>query len=100
MNPQILDRIKKIHKTSQEYNAKLGKDHQERLFELMEEHVAEIKELADKGDKHFLVETGDLAMLCFELMLEHDASIDEILLKCCGRYERKLAELISEKKEN
>ena len=89
-------RIKEFHKLSQIYNKKLDKNHQSRLFELMDEHVEEIKELAEKKDKHFLVETGDLIMLCFEVLIENGVSVDEILLKCFNRFETKLPRLLEE----
>ena len=90
------ERIKRIHSTSTLYNKKVGKEHNERLFELIRHHVEEIKELYDADDKHFLVETGDLAVLCFELMLEHEGSIDDIMLKCFDRYDEKLKKLMKD----
>ena len=89
-------RIKGIHRLSRHYNRKVTYPHPRRLLELMVEHVAEIKDLHKKKDKHFLVETGDLAVLCFELLLEYNADIDATLLNCFGRYERKLTGLIRE----
>ena len=89
-----LERVKRIHRLSQRFNEMVGKPHQERLLELMRKHVDEIEELAGKEDVHYLVETGDLLILCFELLLEGKADIDEMTLKCFERYERKLTELI------
>lgn len=91
---EALDRIKKIHAMSQVYNKKVGKKHNERLLELMRHHIDEIEELFERSDKHFLVETGDLAVLCFELLLENGVAIDEILLRCFDRYDNKLSDLL------
>jgi len=94
-----LERIKGIHKLSEKYNKLTKRKHSERLLELMTEHVEEIKELQGWNDKHFLVETGDLVMLCFELLLEAGASINDIMEKCSERYEKKLSGLIEEIEE-
>ncbi len=94
---KALERIQDIHKLSSLYNEKVGKEHQERLLELMRKHIDEIEELFASKDKHALVETGDLIILCFEILLEHGASIDEIVEKCFGRYERKLGELLEDR---
>ena len=60
------------------------------LLELMCKHIEEIEQLKAKGDKHYVVETGDLIILCFEMLLENQASIDETLETCFKRYEDKL----------
>jgi hypothetical protein len=93
---QALERIKKIHSASLEYNKKEGKEHNKRLLDLIRHHVDEIEELFAAGDRHSLVETGDLAVLCFELLIENGVSIDDILLKCFDRYDNKLASLLNE----
>lgn len=91
-----LERIKKIHQLSQQFNARVGKPHQKRLLELIRKHIDEIEGLVAEKDPHYLIETGDLLILCFELLLEGGADIDEVVEKCFGRYERKLNELIQE----
>jgi len=65
----------------------------------MRHHIGEIEELALRQDRHFLVETGDLAVLCLELLLEHGVSPDKIMGRCFGRYERKLNGLLLELKK-
>lgn len=89
-----LMRIKEIHHLSQKFNAMVNKPHQDRLLELMHKHIDEITELAENKNPHYLIETGDLLILCFELLLEGKADIDEVTEKCFGRYERKLSELM------
>jgi hypothetical protein len=96
VNKRSLNRIRNIHQLSQRFNMMVDKPHQERLLELMRQHVDEIEQLADRKDPHYLVETGDLLILCFELLLEGGCSIDEVTQKCFGRYERKLTALIEE----
>ncbi|MCD4781518.1 MAG: hypothetical protein K8S27_13370 [Candidatus Omnitrophica bacterium] len=101
MNPPVisseaLSELRYIHKLSLEYNKTVQVGHQERLLDLMRHHVDEIQELLSREDKHGLVETGDLLILCFELLLEHDASIDDILRQCFDRYKKKLTSLMDE----
>jgi len=91
-----LRRIEDIHKLSKLLNKKLRKHHKVRLLELMKEHVKEIEGLFRNGNKHYLTETGDLIILCFEMLLENKQSINETLLKCFKRYEKKLPKLIKE----
>jgi hypothetical protein len=93
---KALIRIKKIHRLSQRYNKKVRYSHRKRLLELMASHVKEIRQLVRQKNKHYLVETGDLMILCFEMLLEDKASADRILRKCFGRYEQKLTMLIDE----
>ena len=94
MMPEALKRIRGIHARSKEFNKRVGMPHQERLLDLMRKHIDEIETLARAGDPHYLVETGDLLILCYELLLESGASIDEVTLKCFERYEKKLKQLI------
>jgi hypothetical protein len=96
ITPQALQRIRDIHQMSVDYNQRIKKKHMAQLLDLMHKHVEEIAELYHKTDAHFLVETGDLAVLCLEVLLEHQASIDQVILKCFQRYEKKLAGLIKE----
>lgn len=89
-----LQRVKKIHRQSQRYNRLAGMPHTQRLLDLMRKHVREISSLQADKDPHFLIETGDLLILCLELLIEYKVSPDKTLLKCCGRYENKLTGLI------
>lgn len=97
---EYLSRIKQIHKLSKSYNKHINHNHKDKLLKLMQEHVDEIRDLYEKGDTHFLTETGDLIILCFELLLEHNISLDETLLKCFTRYETKLGRLVKEQENN
>ena len=100
LSKEALQRLEAIHKLSQEYNRKLKKDHRTRLIELMKEHAGEIDELFRQDNPHYLTETGDLIILCMELLHENNQSIDEIMEKCFQRYENKLPILIGELKES
>jgi hypothetical protein len=96
ITPAAMTEIKGIHALSAEYNAMAGRSHYGTLFSLVKKHAAEIKELYSGGDPHFVVETGDLLILCLELIIEAGASPDRVMAKCYGRYRKKLSRLISE----
>ena len=96
LTPEASNRIQGIHSLSKTYNDKIFGDHSRKLLNLMSSHVKEVQELLEKGDRHFLVETGDLIILCLELLLEYDASMDDILQTCFKRYEKKLTALLEE----
>ncbi len=87
---EALERIKNIHRLSKEYNQRTETPHFQKLFHLIEKHAKEIQELFKNNDNHFIIETGDLAILCFEVILEAGVSVEKILLKCFERYEKKL----------
>ncbi|MBF0531495.1 MAG: hypothetical protein HQL23_00180 [Candidatus Omnitrophica bacterium] len=85
-----LARLRQIHALSQRRNTAAGKPHQEKLLEMIWHHAEEIRELQSKGDAHFLAETGDLFVLCMELLIENGASPDEMLELAFSRFEKKL----------
>ena len=96
ISSEISKRISAIHQLSARYNGGEGQVHQSKLLELMRHHIEEIETLAEKHDPHFLVETGDLMMLCFELLIENAQCPGRMIEQCCGRYEQKLTALIAE----
>ena len=89
--------IEAIHDKSLKLNKLRGKVHNEQLLELVQEHAQEITELYQENNPHYLVETGDLLILCLELLKEADILADEIMEKCYNRYHEKLDFLISRK---
>lgn len=99
LTPYAAKEIKTIHSYSKHYN-KLGKkDHIIALLELADKHVEEIFQLYKKRDKHYVIETGDLLILCFEIIKEAKCSANVVLAKCYKRYRDKLPLLIKEFKE-
>ncbi len=87
-------RIRQIHRLSQEYNRLNGTPHDQRLLDMVRHHAEEIRDLHRQKDPHYLTETGDLIVLCCELLLEGRAPVDQTLLRCLERFEQKLTELI------
>jgi len=88
-------KLGEIHALSARYNGK-GGAHADKLLGLMRKHVEEIEQLHAAGDPHYAVETGDLLVLCHEILLEGREDADLVMEKCYRRYEEKLRELLSE----
>ncbi|MCM8814659.1 MAG: hypothetical protein NC937_03490 [Candidatus Omnitrophica bacterium] len=88
-----LERIKKIHNLSLRVNTN---NHRKKLLGLAQKHIKEINQLYSEKNPHADIETGDLAVLCFELILESGKNPDEVLEKCFERYEKKLNELLKQ----
>lgn len=70
--------LQTIHGHSRRLNRMLNKDHAQALLDMMKAHVEEIKELYDRQDKHYLIETGDLIVLCLELIKQAKQSPDAV----------------------
>ena len=86
-----------IHGHSRRLNRLAKKDHAQALLEMMRHHTDEIKELYDKKDKHYLIETGDLIVLSLELIRQAKQTPDAILFKCYPRFHKKLSQLIKDR---
>lgn len=96
LSQEALRRVKHIHQLSSQYNSRQGKPHTDRLLELMDKHVREIRELVVNHDPHGLVENGDLLILCLELLIEQGQDSNDIFERCCLRYEQKLEKLLKD----
>jgi hypothetical protein len=92
---KALERVRDIHRMSRRYNGRRAGSHTGALMALVREHVDEIEELLRRGDPHAAIETGDLAILCFELILERRRRLPETIETCLGRYEQKLEKLLA-----
>lgn len=88
-----------IHGNSKRLNRLVKKDHAQALLDMMRHHADEIKELHDQKDKHYLIETGDLIVLCLELIRQAKQDPDAILFQCYPRFHKKLSRLIKDQKE-
>ncbi len=89
-----LKRLEGIHQLSKRYNGPSRQKHLRKLLSLVKEHSREIDMLFCKKDSHYLIETGDLLVLCLEILLEEKRNIHQAAEQCFGRYEKKLKTLI------
>lgn len=85
--------IKAIHKLSNGYNKLRKNKHLQVLLDLIKEHAEEISELYENKNRHFITETGDLLILCLELIKESKSDPDIVMNRCYQRYYRKLLQL-------
>lgn len=92
------EKLREIHGLSSEYNSRTD-DHAAVLLDFVGKHADELKRLYEAKDPHFDVETGDLIVLCCELLLERGKDPDRIMDRCYGRFSGKLKELIVSRKE-
>lgn len=95
LNKRAYKRLRAIHQRSKLYNGPSKARHIRKLLSLAKEHIDEIIFLKKKGDAHYLMEVGDLLILCLEILIEDRRDVDRMVLKCFDRYERKLNQLMS-----
>jgi len=67
-----------------------NKDDNKKILELIKEHVEEIEELYNENNEHWTIETADLIVLCYELLILENKDIDEVFKKCLPRFDIKL----------
>ncbi len=87
LNKDFLEELKEIHSLSEKKNCP---NHREKLLSMINDHALEITQLINNNDPHARVETGDLIILCMELILEQNGCIDSTLSKCIERFKNKL----------
>ena len=72
---------------------KINKQDKNKILHLIKEHIKEIEELYKKSNEHWTIETADLIILCYELLILENKDIDEVFNKCLPRYDIKLKRL-------
>ncbi len=87
------EQLNEIYQLSRVINGLTSKKHLDTLCQLLRNHVEEIELLRLSGNKHYLIETGDLMILCLEILLENNQSVDDMLSQCYARYKKKLTTL-------
>lgn len=63
---------------------------------MMKAHVFEIEELYNEKNEHWAIETADLIVLSYELLLMENKDIDEVFRKCLPRFDKKLKKKVVE----
>ena len=72
---------------------KINKKDNCKILEVMKEHLVEIEERYTNKDEHWTIETADLIVLCYELLLLEDKDIDDVFDRCLPRFDVKLKRL-------
>jgi phosphoribosyl-ATP pyrophosphohydrolase len=91
---EFRDRIQHITTLSRQVN---GNDKQ-KILDMIKEHTKEIQHLYNENNTHWAIETADLIVLCYELLLMEDMDIDEVFNKCLPRFDKKLNQMLKEGK--
>ena len=76
-----------------ELSNKINKNDNHKILEMMEAHVEEIEELYNDKNEHWAIETADLIVLCYELLLLENKDIDDVFSRCLPRFDVKLKRL-------
>lgn len=95
MKPEAIKKLQEIHHLSKKINSGDQHDHEQKLIEMMRHHIEEIEELKEKNDQHYLIETGDLMVLCAEVLLENKIDVSQMFGECLDRFKKKLIDLKS-----
>lgn len=94
LTKDALNKIEKIHALSSNVNSE---NHRKKLLYLARKHIDEIEYLYNTNDSHADIEAGDLAILCFEMIVESGKNPASILEQCFDRYIKKLKQLKEKK---
>ena len=89
LHNEFKDRLKVITELSN----KINKNDNTKILEMMKEHILEIDERYNNNDEHWTIETADLIVLCYELLLLENKDIDDVFNRCLPRFDIKLKRL-------
>ena len=89
LQKEFLDKLIEITGLSN----KINKGDNRKILEMMKEHIEEIEERYNNNDKHWAIETADLIVLCYELLLLEGNDIDDVFERCLPRFDVKLRRL-------
>jgi|GEM_PF-1137743 len=81
-----------------ELSSRVNNNDKQKILDMMKEHVQEIQELCNENNDHWAIETADLVVLCYELLIMEDMDIDDVFIRCLPRFDKKLAKLTEEGK--
>ena len=75
---------------------KVNNDDKQKIFSMIKDHADEIKELYNDCNDHWAIETADLIVLCYELLISENKNIDDIFPRCLPRFDKKLNMLVKQ----
>lgn len=87
--PELKAKLQEITELSN----KINKNDNYKILDMMKEHVKEIEELYNDKNEHWVTETADLIVLCYELLMLENKDIDDVFSKCLPRFDIKLKRL-------
>ena len=74
-------------------SSRVNSNDKQKIISMMKEHVDEIEELYSENNNHWAIETADLIVLCYELLISENKDIDNVFTKCLPRFDKKLQHL-------
>ncbi len=89
MNPEFKTKLLEITELSE----KINKNDKQKILDMMKAHIEEIEERYNRSDDHWTIETADLIVLCYELLLMEKKDIDDVFDRCLPRFDVKLKRL-------
>lgn len=92
LDPDFKMKLLEITKLSK----KINKNDKQKILHMMKDHVFEIEELYNEKNEHWAIETADLIVLSYELLLMENKDIDEVFRKCLPRFDKKLKKKFAE----
>jgi len=84
---------KKVNEKT-ELSKKINKNDKQKILQMIKDHVLEIEELYNVKNEHWTIETADLIVLCYELLLMENKDIDDVFKRCLPRFDIKLKRLL------
>ena len=79
-----------------ELSSRVNSNNKQKILDMMKEHLEEIQDLYNRNNDHWAIETADLSVLCYELLIMGEKDIDDIFTRCLPRFDKKLAKLAAE----
>ena len=82
LSPDFKIKLLEITKLSK----KINKNDKQKILQMMKDQVFEIKELYDNNNDHWAIETADLIVLCYEMLLMKSKDIVDVFEQCLPRF--------------
>jgi hypothetical protein len=89
LNNDFIDELVVITKISEKVNGQK----KDKIFQMIKEHSYEIEELYKGKNDYRAVETVDITVLCFALLIADKKDINIVFNKCLPRFHSKLDNL-------
>ena len=93
LQPEFREKIQHITQLS----TKVNDNDKQKILDMIKHHTVEIEECYHNHDDHWTIETADLIVLCYELLLMEDKDIDDVFTRCLPRFDKKLQQLALER---
>lgn len=73
---------------------KVNNNDKKKIPKMIKNHALEIEELYNEKNDHWAIETADLIVLCYEMLLMENKDINDVFTQCLLRFDNKLKELL------